>query len=212
MHRNNKMTWTKLFVNVFKWATKPRYTKRFATPSTPNSLVERHQAMVRHLVKPAETLQDSSTAFKWALLHPTLGIAGEITELLYATDSDNFLEEAGDLLFYIQDLRDQAGLAPYFSFPDTEDPIDLCAGHLVDLVKRVVIYGQPFDEERKIKLYHLLDLIEGHLRLMLELRGFSHALALTHNIDKLYTGKKARYASGYSDKAAAERADKLKDN
>lgn len=164
--------------------------------------------MVRELVKSPQKLHEESTPDKWALLHPAIGIAGEVAEIMHATDRDNLIEEAGDLLFYIGDMRDAAGIGEFTEF-DTSEPMDLWAGRLLDAVKKVVIYGQPFDDDKQNKIANAVDAIENHLLVMLDEAGSSWEEAIDHNLRKLKTGPNARYAGGYSDEAAAARADKV---
>lgn len=170
-------------------------------------LMSAHRDMVRELVKPPGELHAQSTPEKWALLHPAVGIAGEVAELCHCTDRDNLIEEAGDLFFYIQDMRDKAGIGEFEAF-DTVDPIDLWAGRLLDVAKKIAMYGQPLDEEKQVKIRDCVDAIENHIIVMLSEADSSYEEAIAHNLAKLKTGPNARYADGYSDEAAAARVDK----
>ena len=88
------------------------------------------------------------------------------------------------------------------------------AGRILDVAKRLVIYRKGFDEELKDGTtlrgrltQHLVDdawVIEQ----MAGIIGCSEEELRAANIEKLDTGKNARYKDGYSDKAANAREDK----
>lgn len=164
--------------------------------------------MVRLLVKSPDILHRQSSAFVWSILHPIVGIAGEVPEFMHATSAGNKLEEAGDVLFYARDLRIKAGLEEFEAVEPTE-PMDLLAGRLLDIGKKVAMYGQPLDTDKKGKMLEYLDGIIWHLIGGLDDSGFTYENALEHNLNKLLKGPNARYAGGYSDAAAAARADKI---
>ena len=75
------------------------------------------------------------------------------------------------------------------------------SGELVDAIKKHIFYGKPLDEENVLE--EIGDLMWYQARL-LALLGFTVEDAMDHNNKKL----KIRYAGGYSNKAAVERADK----
>lgn len=76
------------------------------------------------------------------------------------------------------------------------------AGELVDALKKHAVYGKPLDRENVVE--ELGDL-EFYMEGIRDSLGISRAETLAHNQAKLAK----RYASGgYSDKQAAERADK----
>lgn len=75
------------------------------------------------------------------------------------------------------------------------------SGELLDAVKKYVIYNKPPDRENMIEELGDLEFYMAGLRAALVL---SRDEVIAHNIAKL----EKRYASGYSDKAAQERADK----
>jgi NTP pyrophosphatase (non-canonical NTP hydrolase) len=76
------------------------------------------------------------------------------------------------------------------------------AGELLDAIKKYVVYNKPIDLENVIE--ELGDL-EFYMEKIRQNLGITREQTLVANIEKL--GK--RYANGYSDKAAQERADKL---
>lgn len=75
------------------------------------------------------------------------------------------------------------------------------AGELLDAVKKATIYKKPIDRENVIEELGDLEFYMEGLRQNL---AISRDETLAHNIAKL----SIRYATGYSDKAAQERADK----
>lgn len=76
------------------------------------------------------------------------------------------------------------------------------AGELVDAIKKAVIYRKPIDLENVVEELGDLEFYMEGLRQSL---GIVRAETIVHNINKLTI----RYAAGYSDRAAAERADKV---
>lgn len=182
--------------------------------------------MVRNLLKPEATLQEHSADWKWGLNHAVVGLAGELLELYDPEDTENMLEETGDVLFYNKALRFSIlDLLPYDSGGpflnqslQVSDSVDWVsapnyiqlAGFLLDMYKKVVIFDQKLSgfRERFNAVANTVDwMVEIRLRTV---AGMTREDALNHNLEKLLTGPKARYAQGYSDQAAALRVDKLK--
>lgn len=174
----------------------------------PNREAE-HAVMVTRLIKPGSDLHETSAPAKWSLVHAALGISGEVAEIENLDDEqEHLLEESGDLLFYCRDLRIQLKL-PALEVRHGSLPIVWWAGVITDVVKKVAIYGQDMTEERRDKIRVALDAIENTVNARLSAQGYTRLDALRHNVKKLWKGAKARYATGtYSDKAAADRADK----
>lgn len=163
--------------------------------------------MVKELVKdPAAILKEMNT-LKMAAIHAVLGIAGEVGELEELEDDNHLLEEGGDLLFYCRDLRHALSLGPYVKSEGLHSLV-FYAGMIVDLVKKAVIYGQEFDDERLLSIEMYLDQVETQVELLLNDSGFTRGDALEHNLQKLMKSQTARYRDGYSDEAAAARRDK----
>lgn len=173
-----------------------------------NEIENAHDKMVRHLMKNPDTLHNESTPFKWGLLHAVLGIAGELAELVDHEDDENFLEECGDVLFYCRNIRQILDVPAYeFRDPTGVNVIRLI-GSLVDHAKRIAIYSYEVTPERLVAILKLVDLTESMVVMELAERSMTREQALEHNIEKLVAGPKARYKNGYSDDAAAARADK----
>ena len=80
------------------------------------------------------------------------------------------------------------------------------AGELVDAIKKHTIYNKPIDRENVIE--ELGD-IEFYMEGIRNALGISRKDTLSHNINKLLSGKNARYSKGeYSNEQAQERRDK----
>lgn len=78
-------------------------------------------------------------------------------------------------------------------------------GELVDAVKKVIINNKELDRTNVVE--ELGD-INFYLQMIQQRLFISDNEIINHNMKKLGV----RYAAGYSDKAAAERADKVEDN
>jgi NTP pyrophosphatase (non-canonical NTP hydrolase) len=75
------------------------------------------------------------------------------------------------------------------------------AGEILDTVKKHIIYRKDLDVGNLIEeIGDLLFFVEG----LCQIIEISPGFAVAHNIEKL----QRRYANGYSDQAAQERADK----
>lgn len=75
------------------------------------------------------------------------------------------------------------------------------AGELLDAVKKPTMYGKPWDRDNVIE--ELGDM-EFYMERFRQIMGITRQQTIQHNHDKL----SKRYPKGYSNKAAAERADK----
>jgi NTP pyrophosphatase (non-canonical NTP hydrolase) len=182
---------------------------------------------VATLIKPASAIKPTLTDKRIALVHSALGVADEIfeiAELVAAYPSSgtmpklDLIEELGDLLFYTIDLAHIVGHSPesfdeafaqeYAPYPnDAAAFLDLCkAGMLVVSYSKKVFAYNDVDKEAKLK-----DLLDPAFRLIVRVLnhyaifyGLQAGAILAANYDKL----KDRYPQGYTDKAAAARADK----
>lgn len=80
------------------------------------------------------------------------------------------------------------------------------AGEILGAIKKHIIYNLPIDKENLVEELGDLEFSLCGLRTAF---GISREQVLEHNLNKLLTGKNARYsAGGYSDKQAQDRADK----
>lgn len=185
---------------------------------------DRFEKMVADLIKPADVLLGGLQPKGMALIHSGLGIAGELGELsptlkrlIHDGGDDetreNLLEESGDFLFYVIDLRRifDFNLRPSLvglTLSPEYDPVE-AVGRIVDTVKRIAIYNTA---EEKLNLGRVeLDLADLELWLDHEMNcagvgGIEEAM--TAVLWKLREGPNARYPDGYSDEAAQARRDK----
>lgn len=176
-------------------------------------IYERHAAMVRKLIKPPAAVRAALTDEDVAVLHAAIGIAGEAAELLNVVNEDHLLEECGDILFYLRDMRNILGCPDGLSANVGDElgtSLAIEAGNILDAVKKLTIYRKP-DPDRKLRgaIAMSLDYCEQCVELMLNAEGLTTEDALEHNLNKLLTGNNARYhTGGYSDAQAADRADK----
>lgn len=80
-------------------------------------------------------------------------------------------------------------------------------GELLDAIKKYVVYQKPIDRANVIEELGDIEFFVERIRKII---GVTREEVLQANLDKLLTGKNARYADGvYSDAAAHARADKL---
>lgn len=78
------------------------------------------------------------------------------------------------------------------------------AGELLDVIKKVCIYGQKMDEGKIQHMVEELGDMEFGMEQVRQLLLVTRDYVLTHNMNKLST----RYVKGYSDKEAGDRNDK----
>lgn len=84
------------------------------------ALIQAFADMVGQKKKPGEVIVSQMTPAKADLMHMAVGVAGESGELLDAVkrhvfynkplDRENVVEELGDLEFYMEGLRQRAGI------------------------------------------------------------------------------------------------------
>lgn len=190
-----------------------------AIPEVPEAYAD----MVRTLAKSGGDILTTLTPADTHILHMAVGLSGEAAELLQAfavstwsgmdLDRDNCVEELGDLEFFLQGLRDGAGLERQ---EPNLDGIDWSAGEsalhavaalvvktgdLLDLIKKKVIYRKPVEPQL---IAMCLQPVEYCLQRIRQHIGVEWVEILAGNQRKLAK----RYAEGYSDTAAQVRADK----
>lgn len=153
--------------------------------------------------KSGQAILDSLTPQRASIAHMLAGVQDELMELSAAIDKQdtvNVREEVGDLLFYLVGLALDYDLEIY---PEAHDnPVAL--EDLITLVKRDIYYEKETDinlVQRLISnvIYDFHNIIEG--------AGWTVEEILQENMDKL----DKRYAKGYSNESANERADKVVD-
>lgn len=182
-----------------------------------------HSDMVRALAKdPAEILNDM-TEENAHLLHMAVGITGEIAELTQPVyehvilrkvfDIENFIEEMGDVAFYLEGLCQGlnvtlAGVTTDAPHALTSNPVDtmlhlsIMCGEILDIVKKAAIYNKDLD---RTILKVRIGTFNRSLMLLRRMYEVSRDECIEANIKKL--GK--RYEGfEYSNEAAQKRADK----
>jgi len=180
-----------------------------------------HINLVRDLSKPGEDILASLTPAKCELWHHATGIAGEAGELLEnaigAQGLGNYIEELGDLYFYITGYKAAAGIeVTYCNIEGLDSWIDNLLGGATDLA---VLSANLLDATKKHLIYESpLDLPEVRNTLAaIEYTIYTIAVSLLTTLDEIlaYNIEKLsakRYPQGYSNQAAADRADKLSIN
>ena len=190
-----------------------------------------HPQLVAALVKSPRSIIESLSERTADLWHGATGVAGECGELLEGLvntaefrDSDelekgrvNVLEEAGDILFYTEQLVQRTGIElDWGNIRQFAGMQHIGPDVMVKYGVEVAIYGsQVLDTVKKAAIYNKeLEIVQLDAQLHLMLRwltticlmfGISREQALEANIAKLrkrYEGLK------YTDKAAQLRADK----
>lgn len=153
------------------------------------------------------------------LLHAAVGIAGESAEWVSAHNYKNVVEEAGDMEFYVEALKQHfpmniPGLVGK-QVPDIRAAnltvgtvfmnVVTLAGDILDIVKKSWVYGKPLDD---IELTRLVLILEMNLDAIYGLFDTTKAAVQFRNQVKLI-GPGGRFESGfYSDAQAVARADK----
>jgi len=188
---------------------------------------QKYAEMVGNLSKCGNEITGSLNKEKSHAWHMATGIAGECLELLECAykfentgifDSENAIEELGDIYFYVTGLAntyDELSVKIKPSLVDGDmqrvlnifTEVSICGGEILDIVKKHCIY------EKKIDFARLQEFIDKLLVSMLKvynLVGVSHDEVIQHNVHKLLSGENARYATGsYSNEQAQDRADKM---
>lgn len=144
---------------------------------------------------------DKFAALDPRVLHATYGIVTEVGELLLMTDDVNFVEEVGDICWYLAIVCDHWGvtfdelalLADDQMAQDDPRVLLLCATDMMDLVKRASFYGKELDEVRFVRLAATLYVSLAKMTDIERAKGL--------NIAKL----KKRYPDGFDTLAATVR-------
>lgn len=172
--------------------------------------------MVADLAKPGADIIATLTPASAHLLHMGVGLVGEIAELkehqLSNVSDSTALEELGDIEFYFEGLCldipiDLANIHSKEDLPTIGlDILVVSAGKLLDYIKKIAIYNKIVSTEEYITQ---LVMVRNCIDRMHTRYGFTQEQVRNHNMNKLLTGKNARYQEGtYSDDAAKSRRDK----
>lgn len=181
----------------------------------------KHHEMVTALAKPGDAIIASLTPAKAHLLHMTVGIVGEVAELvdgvMLSKGRENVIEEMGDLEFYLEGARQGVNLDREMTqthddsavellesyYGDSLTGLPIMAGNLLDVVKKHVIYSKPLDMAEFTKLLFVIEIYLAEIRVD---ESVTREETLEANIAKL----RVRYEGlAYSDAAAQARADKV---
>ena len=143
-----------------------------------------------------QIVQDNSTR----LLHAALGLCTEIEEFKVGTTKVNFVEEIGDVFWYLAIIDDiiifSRSMPPHEALAAVPFSVGYYAGEIQDVMKRHLFYGTAIDKERIIMACHC---ICWHLEDELIKGGHTLADAWTANIIKL----EKRYPEKFFDAKAA---------
>jgi NTP pyrophosphatase (non-canonical NTP hydrolase) len=183
--------------------------------------------MVARLVKPGDKVIGDMTPDSAHLLHMAVGISGECSELIAPAlasmsgsmvDRDNLTEELGDSEFYVEGyaslLCEEQYSAVFDGYPVAPPDLSVAAmtllllqsaGEVLDLTKKHAIYAKELDT---VAVTLHLSLVVSYLRCIAHCAEIPHEEILAYTINKLSTGKNARYKEGYTNEAAQLRADK----
>lgn len=152
-----------------------------------------------------------------ARLHAAIGILGELIEFKNAVTAENQKEELGDAYFYmvacIQELHEPWVVYWTHSIPNlTIDLLIDKAATLVDLSKKEVMYAKILTEDQKATYRNTLaSLIYAFQKYLQESTFIDDAQYTIEELMESNTAKLSkRYEKGYSNEAAATRADKPK--
>ena len=191
-----------------------------------------YNVFVRALAKPGQDIIKSLTPEKAHLWHMAGEVRGEFLELQIAnanSDGKNFLEEAGDMLFYLQGTYqfipnmahgsfEGNALAAWESVDTYNEFLKRCqeakqpttllieVERLTTMAKRIVIYEKDIEPD---KLHDPIQAVLAHLANALRAYGYTLADAFEHNRKKLME----RYETlSYSNDQANQRRDEKGDD
>ena len=143
-------------------------------------------------------------------LHASMGLLGEVVELLQAinnNDTANVLEELGDCAFFL-DAAYLAYWLPRHLQPRaiaSSDTLLMACGDLQDLAKKEVIYCKPTTREISARREELLDIASRALAGVCKLFDTTLEAVQAENMLKLMQ----RYPTAYTNESAQLRADKV---
>jgi len=186
---------------------------------------ETYPPFVAQLSKPGREILDSLDPDKAHLAHAVFGLTGELGELVIADinyDTDNVLEEVGDLFFYCRMIRNCLSIEPHptgasiqsittelFGSTDKQgtfmEVLVAQSHNIVDALKRFIFYARPLTPNHIKQLNRDLTTFELILGALLESHGHTIKSCVASNMDKLLE----RFPkAAYSNKDALSRKDK----
>lgn len=190
-----------------------------------------HPQLVAALVKNPRSIIETLSEYTTDLWHGATGVAGECGELLegimitqdfrgddeLAAGKENFVEEAGDIFFYTEQLVQRTGIVldwdAIHTFARNQHlgpdqmvnytiHVAVRGSQVLDTVKKAAIYNKPLD--MAALLTQLTEMCK-YLVTLCYMFGVEHKYVLGENIRKL---SKRYEGLQYTDKAAQLRADK----
>lgn len=160
---------------------------------------------------PSQTAHDMGMVapYEAAFSHAAIGLAGELLETFLADSRENFLEELGDTCFFYVALCNMhgirhtevlipTGISPRKAFQD-------CLRHanwLMDHAKKTLMYRKTLPDHDT--MVEQITALGGYLLSYIYQNGLTLEYLEDQNTAKLTK----RYATGYSNEAAQQRADK----
>lgn len=167
---------------------------------------------------------NSFNATRAGLMHAAVGVMGEAVELAFATDTENFLEEAGDMEFYIEAMLQQVDLSDevcataitiardeIVSMEEDASPeihfnaILGLSADLLDIAKKLWVYHKPLDNDLRVKMASTIGMLKGSLLKLYSYEQVGREDVIDFNQEKLAK----RYPNGvYSNQHAQARLDK----
>lgn len=167
--------------------------------------------------KQGEAIIADLTPMKAHLLHMAVGVMGEVCELIDHKTEENFLEECGDIEFFLQGMTTgnnnigwheyYRGVSVHSIFEPSMPLSDVCgemllaAGRMLDLVKKFTIYDKP---PAYVEITREWNNIHNCLDWIYILKDTPREKIIAANVDKL----NKRYVKGFSNQEAQQRNDK----
>lgn len=173
-----------------------------------------HFGLVAQKFKPAQATADDMhkvDGFQAQYIHATMGMAGEWLELSIATGHENFLEEAGDFLFFYRAAAILVGYEPAsneyveeknFEYQMLTLELTSRVNQLFDWGKKCLCYNKPLPTNEDIITQ--LAGMEHMFYALIRKAGLSLTQIEEYNDAKL----NKRYKAGYSNAEAQARNDK----
>jgi hypothetical protein len=138
-------------------------------------------------------------------LHALVGLITEMDEIQWAKDDENLVEELGDYYFYLTLLKMNIG-DDYQSdeVTYTWEEARSAVAKLLDLSKKEIFYNKELNKDQISAFLDNVAVMEGYLFGALQSIDMAEVELAAHNMAKL----EKRYPTGYTNAAAAARADK----
>ena len=168
----------------------------------------------------ADDIANKVVPSQLARLHAAMGLLGETIEAWWSDSRENLEEELGDLVFFHEAMgqclwpqfQPGIGLGSLITPPPGgAESIDVCWCNMVklanvmhDLSKKEAIYAKELDADQMGTYASAYNAFAVYLDRQIVNFGFTLQGLRDSNIAKLTK----RYKTGYSNEAAAERADK----